>query len=157
MLYRLKPRGEWNVPRERSRDRLVSELRLAGVATIDDANRVLSDFLPRFNRRFGVPARSRKSPIAHWTKGCAWIGSCASSTGAESPGTTRSDTAGAPFNCCPARTGRATPEQLWMCLKDWTIASQCSMRGATSLPRKHHASERASRLRRENYTLTHHP
>ena len=52
----------------------------------------------------------------------AWRGSCASSTGAESPGTTRSDTAGAPCNCCPVRTGRPTPEQLWMCLKDWTIA-----------------------------------
>ncbi len=30
-------------------DRLVTELRLAGAATIDDANRVLADFLPRFN------------------------------------------------------------------------------------------------------------
>ena len=38
--------------------------------------------------------------------------------------------AGAPCNFCPARTGRPTPEQLWMCLKDWTIAWQCSTRGA---------------------------
>lgn len=36
-------------------DRLVSELRLTGVSSISDANRVLADFLPRFNRRFGVP------------------------------------------------------------------------------------------------------
>jgi len=36
-------------------DRLVSELRLTGVSSIGDANRVLADFLPRFNRRFGVP------------------------------------------------------------------------------------------------------
>lgn len=35
-------------------DRLVSELRLAGAATIDRANEVLWDFLPRFNQRFGV-------------------------------------------------------------------------------------------------------
>lgn len=35
-------------------DRLVSELRLAGAATIDQANKVLWDFLPRFNLRFGV-------------------------------------------------------------------------------------------------------
>jgi len=35
-------------------DRLVSELRLTGVSSIGDANRVLADFLPRFNRRFGV-------------------------------------------------------------------------------------------------------
>jgi len=36
-------------------DRLVSELRLSGVSSMSDANRVLADFLPRFNRRFGVP------------------------------------------------------------------------------------------------------
>ena len=38
-------------------DRLVSELWLAGATTIDDANRVLQDFLPRFNSRFKVPAQ----------------------------------------------------------------------------------------------------
>ncbi len=38
-------------------DRLVTELRIAGVSTIDGANRVLPDFLPRFNERFRVPAQ----------------------------------------------------------------------------------------------------
>lgn len=37
-------------------DRLVSELRLAGATTMEDANEVLWEFLPRFNERFGVPA-----------------------------------------------------------------------------------------------------
>jgi transposase len=37
-------------------DRLVAELRLAGAADRTSANRVLAAFLPRFNRRFGVPA-----------------------------------------------------------------------------------------------------
>jgi len=37
-------------------DRLVSELRLSGASNIAEANLVLRDFLPRFNRRFGVPA-----------------------------------------------------------------------------------------------------
>jgi transposase len=37
-------------------DRLVSELRLGGVKTIEQANRVLYDFLPRYNQRFAVPA-----------------------------------------------------------------------------------------------------
>lgn len=36
-------------------DRLVSELRLAGAETIEEANRVLRDFLPRFDAHFGVP------------------------------------------------------------------------------------------------------
>jgi transposase len=37
-------------------DRLVSELRLAEARTQDEANLVLSDFLPRFNRKFAVKA-----------------------------------------------------------------------------------------------------
>ena len=37
-------------------DRLVTELRLSGASTITEANLVLRDFLPRFNKRFGVPA-----------------------------------------------------------------------------------------------------
>ena len=37
-------------------DRLVSELRLAGAGTLEEANCVLQEFLPRFNDRFGVPA-----------------------------------------------------------------------------------------------------
>jgi len=36
-------------------DRLVSELRLAGAKTLEEAHRVLQTFLPRFNRRFAVP------------------------------------------------------------------------------------------------------
>jgi hypothetical protein len=40
-------------------DRLRSELRLAGARTIADANSVVVDFLPRYNRRFAVdPAES---------------------------------------------------------------------------------------------------
>lgn len=37
-------------------DRLVSELRLAGATTMEQANAVLQDYLPRFNARFAVPA-----------------------------------------------------------------------------------------------------
>ncbi len=37
-------------------DRLLMELRLAGASTLEEANAVLADFLPRFNSRFGVPA-----------------------------------------------------------------------------------------------------
>lgn len=38
-------------------DRLKSELRIAGAKTMEEANQVLWDFLPRFNERFAVPAR----------------------------------------------------------------------------------------------------
>jgi transposase len=36
-------------------DRLVAELRLAGASTLAEANRILWQFLPGFNGRFGVP------------------------------------------------------------------------------------------------------
>jgi len=37
-------------------DRLVSELRLAGASTQEEANAVLRDYLPRHNEKFAVPA-----------------------------------------------------------------------------------------------------
>ncbi len=42
-------------------DRLVAELRLAGASTLEEANQVLNDFLPRFNQRFGVPSAQAES------------------------------------------------------------------------------------------------
>jgi hypothetical protein len=42
-------------------DRLKSELRIAGAKTSKEANQVLWDFLPRFNKRFAVPARETGS------------------------------------------------------------------------------------------------
>jgi transposase len=42
-------------------DRLISELRLAQAATLEQANRVLAVFLTDFNRRFAVPAAESAS------------------------------------------------------------------------------------------------
>jgi hypothetical protein len=42
---------------------LVAELRLAGASTVEEANQVLADFLPRFNERFGVPAAQLESAV----------------------------------------------------------------------------------------------
>jgi hypothetical protein len=44
-------------------DRLASELRRRGVTGLDGANEVLAGFVPRFNRRFAVPAAS---PVPAW-------------------------------------------------------------------------------------------
>ena len=53
------PQGKGRVERMAGtfQDRLVSELRLAGASTIQEVNRVLYDFLPRFNERFRVQAQ----------------------------------------------------------------------------------------------------
>ena len=40
---------------ETFQDCLLTELRLAGASSIGEANSVLEQFLPRFNRRFRVP------------------------------------------------------------------------------------------------------
>ncbi len=59
LIFSCSPQAKGRVERTAGtfQDRLVTELRLARAATIDDANLVLADFLPRFNERFGVPAR----------------------------------------------------------------------------------------------------
>ena len=57
MIFALSPQGKGRVERAAGtfQDRLVTELRLAEAGSILEANGVLKQFLPRFNRRFGVP------------------------------------------------------------------------------------------------------
>ena len=47
-------------------DRLVSELRLAGARTIDQANALLREFLPRYNAQFAVPAELPEPAYRSW-------------------------------------------------------------------------------------------
>jgi transposase len=51
-------------------DRLVSELRLSGVATIEEANRYLTAFLSRYNAQFAVPAGQPGSAYRRLDPGC---------------------------------------------------------------------------------------
>ena len=57
MIFALSPQAKGRVERTAGtfQDRLVTKLRLAGSGSIGEANRVLEQFLPRFNQRFGVP------------------------------------------------------------------------------------------------------
>lgn len=57
-IFALSPQAKGRIERVWGtfQDRLVSELRLVGASTLEEANQVLCDFLPRFNARFGVPA-----------------------------------------------------------------------------------------------------
>ncbi len=47
-------------------DRLVTELRLAGAGSIDEANTVLRDFMPRYNAQFAVPAELAEPAYRVW-------------------------------------------------------------------------------------------
>ncbi len=69
LIFARSPQAKGRVERTAGtlQDRLVTELRLAGATTIDDANRVLEDFLPRFNNRFKAPAQ--ESEVAYRTVG----------------------------------------------------------------------------------------
>jgi len=57
-IFALSPQAKGRIERffGTLQDRLVAELRLAGASTVEEANRVLGGFLPRFNAHFGVPA-----------------------------------------------------------------------------------------------------
>lgn len=51
---------------ETFQDRLVKELRKASACTTEDANRVLADFLPRFNQQFAKEAAQPGSAYRPW-------------------------------------------------------------------------------------------
>ena len=57
-IFSLSPQAKGRVERmlETFQDRLVTELRLAGASSFDEASLVLQEFLPRFNARFTVAA-----------------------------------------------------------------------------------------------------
>ena len=59
MIFALSPQAKGRVERAVGtfQDRLITELRLAGATTIEQAKAVLKQFLPRYNRRFQVPAQ----------------------------------------------------------------------------------------------------
>ena len=57
MIFAQSPQAKGRVERTGGtfQDRLVAELRLAGATTLEQAQAVLDEFVPRFNRRCGVP------------------------------------------------------------------------------------------------------
>jgi len=59
LIYANSPQAKGRVERlfETFQDRLVKELRLEGVKTLEEANRALIRYLPKFNKRFGVSAK----------------------------------------------------------------------------------------------------
>jgi transposase len=67
VIYALSPQAKGRVERlwGTLQDRLVSELRLAKARTAAQANAVLEEFRPAYNRRFGVPAAD---PTSAWRR-----------------------------------------------------------------------------------------
>ena len=67
-IFARSPQAKGRVERAAGtfQDRLVTELRLASASTIDQANAVLRDFLPRYNTRFTVPADLPEPAYRPW-------------------------------------------------------------------------------------------
>jgi transposase len=63
LILALSPQAKGRIERlwETFQDRLVSELRLAGISTLDDANQFLVSYLPEFNKRFARAAADTES------------------------------------------------------------------------------------------------
>ena len=57
LIFALSPQAKGRVERTAGtfQDRLITELRLSGATTMEEARAVLKQFLPRYNRRFRVP------------------------------------------------------------------------------------------------------
>ena len=160
LIFAQSPQAKGRVERAAGtfQDRLVTELRLAGAITIDDANRVLEGFLPRFNGRFKVPAREFGSRLSCRKRGDVpgegpvlqvqaqsrqgqhgQIPLAHPSTAARhGPAELRRSSCG-----CARRTGR--------------MAGSATRRTHRPLTGSAAASECPSGLRQENHTLTHHP
>ena len=63
LIFALSPQAKGRVERTAGtfQDWLITELRLARTTTMEEAQAVLKQFLPRCNRRFGVPSRCPES------------------------------------------------------------------------------------------------
>ncbi len=97
-------------------DRLVAELRLAGAATMEMANRTLQDFLPGFNERFGVPA-SQPGTAYRRPSGMDPASVLCFKYTALWPRTTPYDLPVAHYNCCPGWNAQAMLTPGWRCRK----------------------------------------
>ena len=153
LIFALSPQAKGRVERTAGtfQDRLITELRLAGATTVAQAKAVLQQFLPRFNRRFGVPAQcpepafrpmdseSRLGQILCF-KHCRRVA--------------RDNTVKYyrhTLQLLPrSSNAAATPERPSWCWRDWMAGCRYNMRDASLRPRKrlpvHHLSEAATGL-----------
>ena len=152
VIFALSPQAKGRVERTAGtfQDRLITELRLAGVTTLEQARAVLKQFLPRFNRRFGVPAQCPEPsfrplqvdlPLEHILCFKHRRRVARDNTVKYQRHT---------CNCFPIQSAAATPERLWWYWRDWTAGCRYSMRDTSSLPRKRppvrHLSEAPTEL-----------
>ena len=91
MIFAQSPQAKGQVERTARtfQDRLVTELRLSDATTIEAANAVLQEFLPRLNDRFSVPTQCAEPAFRSLGPELCLGESCASNTAGAWPKTTR--------------------------------------------------------------------
>ena len=103
----------------------MTELRLAGAVTIEEANALLKEFLDRFNARFGVPRQHPEAAYRPLGPGvCLDTALCVR----HSRRVARDNTVKyrwRRFSCCRGRIGAAMRGRWQMCWKAWTASWLC--------------------------------
>ena len=121
-------------------DRLVTELRLAGASSIGEANGVLEQFLPRYNRRFRVTPQCPES--AYRTLGpelsLEQVLCFKHRRKVAKDNTVKFQLHMLQLLPEPERPAMLAP--WWKFWKDWTAGSVCATRDASSTPRRLGAS-----------------
>ena len=153
LIFAMSPQAKGRVERTAGifQDRLITELRLAGATTLEQAKAVLKQFLPRFDRRFGVPTQCSEPafrPLQRDDLPLEQVLCFKHRRRVARDNTVKYQRH--TLNCFPIQSAAATPERLWRSWRDWTAGYRYTMRDASSLPRKHrpvrHLSETATGL-----------
>ena len=153
MIFALSPQAKGRVERTAGtfQDRLVTELRLAGASSIGEANGVLEQFLPRYNRRFRVPPQCSESAYRPLDSDlCLEQVLCFKHRRKVAKDNTvrfqlhTLQLLPEPGTAKLCRRGCGSPG------RDWTASSGCDMRDALSTPRRRrparHSSATATRV-----------
>ena len=113
-IYALSPQAKGRIERlwGTLQDRLVAELRLAGICTVEAANAFLPGFTVRFNARFGRPAGP---PGGRSPEGWTSSGSAACTRRPRCSTTTRCERRALCSSSCRGRAAGGTRRRGWRC------------------------------------------
>ena len=138
MIFAQSPQAKGRVERTGGtfQDRLVAELRLAGATTLEQAQAVLDEFVPRFNRRFGVPPQCSEPAFRPLDPELCLEQVLCFKHRRKWTGTTRCGSSCGHSNCCRRRNAPAMPGRRWKSWRGWMVSSRYATRGASSLLRR---------------------
>ena len=138
MIFAQSPQAKGRVERTGGtfQYRLVAELRLAGATTLEQAQAVLDEFVPRFNRRFGVPPQCSEPAFRPLDPELCLEQVLCFKHRRKWTGTTRCGSSCGHSNCCRRRNAPAMPGRRWQSWRGWMVSSRYATRGASSLLRR---------------------